>query len=112
MKFSMLGRKRGRFFSSAPLSAPLCGHGMTEYTGYSAASVLSDGMPIRDFRVRNGAKFLGTVLRGLLLCVSSESAGKPRSVKHRTISRPRGKEGLTIMLTSLQVCSNIPVAAA
>lgn len=24
MKFSMMGRKRGRFFSSAPFSAPLC----------------------------------------------------------------------------------------
>lgn len=33
VKFSMMGRKRGRFFSSAPFSAPLCGHGMTEYTG-------------------------------------------------------------------------------
>lgn len=33
VKFSMMGRKRGRFFSSAPFSAPMCGHGMTEYTG-------------------------------------------------------------------------------
>jgi hypothetical protein len=68
VKFSMMGRKRGRFFSSAPFSAPLCGHGMTEYTGYSAASVLSDGMPIRDFRVRNGTKFLAAVLRLATVC--------------------------------------------
>lgn len=36
---------------------------MPEYTGYSAASGLSDGMPIRDSRVKNGTGLLAAVLQ-------------------------------------------------